>query len=40
MKTVVILIVLNLLFIAKYAGEESTVDPDRSIATLVKSKDL
>lgn len=40
MKTVIVLIVLNLLFIAKFAGEESSLDPDRSIATFVKSKDL
>lgn len=35
MKTVIVLIVLNLLFIAKFAGESPDVEPNRRIARIV-----
>lgn len=36
MRFVVVLIALNLLFIAKYAGENSAANTDRGLASLVK----
>ena len=40
MKAVIVLIVLNLLFIVKYAGEKSIQEPDRSLATILKIKNI